>query len=149
MHLKFLIQQMMLFHMLIVYLNISNVVGEQSSRSDHISALRTGVLADIGNWYGPVYCDYDQWAIGFEFKSQTTRAPKSELTGAPKSELTATGLRLICSNNQRNTIEKIETDSPKEYGTWDEDIICNNGFLSALDQEDKYKYAREDWTSLV
>eukprot|EP01084_Bolivina_argentea_P281331 481325_1 len=144
MHLKFLIQQMMLFHMLIVYLNISNVVGEQSSRSDTINiySLRGGVLANIGNWYGPVYCDYDQWAIGFEFKSQTT--PKSELI----DDTAATGVRLICSNNQRNTIEKIETDSPKEYGTWDEDIICNNGFLSALSTRVELYEITKDWTSL-
>eukprot|EP01084_Bolivina_argentea_P275951 470704_1 len=111
---------MMLFStwlMIIAYLNTHDVVAELSSRNDETGSIMSMYLWNLyGDWYDPVYCDYDQWAIGFEFKSQTTL--KSDLI----DDTAGNGVRLICSNNQRNTIEKIETNSPKEYGTWDENI---------------------------
>eukprot|EP01083_Nonionella_stella_P294559 1001291_1 len=114
-------QSIVLSLTVITYLTIAY----RSARCDETEQL----ISEEGNftytwmkWYDPVYCDYDQWAIGFEFKSETTQLIFDDTAG--------NGVRLICSNDKRTKTEIIETKSPKHWGSWNENnASCDSNQL--------------------
>ena len=104
--------------MIILLLIMSMVNGYRFDRCDQNEELMSleGPLNASYNhtrWYPAVYCNSNEFAIGFRFKSEELQYLLDDTAG--------NGVRLICSDG-----EVIETASPKHWGTWSNNLLsCN------------------------
>eukprot|EP01084_Bolivina_argentea_P268131 455337_1 len=124
---------------LLLLINCSNgsITGPASSRSDaeeEIYVLPEGHEGDA-KWYPGndgsgnaqyVFCNEGQWAIGFQFKSESDQ-------GGSTDDTAGNGLRLECSTPNGLSTETIETSNPKNWGSWDTTTRdCGGGFVSGF-----------------
>jgi len=113
------------------------VIGIRYDRCDQNEILISleGPLNSTDNhtlWYPPVYCNPNEYAIGFRFKSEEDQGILDDTSG--------NGVRLICSDG-----EVIETANPKEWGTWSNNSLSCNETDSVESYLDGFRTYVEDY----
>eukprot|EP01084_Bolivina_argentea_P274413 467735_1 len=95
---------------------------------NNISMIQQLNNAPWGAWSEFVYCNDDEYAIGFKLKVEGDQSGGDDTA--------ANSLRLICASSHNATASEIYTTIEGNWGFWSSDILCpSNYYIIGFDQK--------------
>eukprot|EP01084_Bolivina_argentea_P308400 533279_1 len=106
------------FPIICIVINIIHVSSRKRLRREDKTQILTSAEAEWGNWSPWIYCDNEQYAIGFRLAVEPNQRGEDD-TGA-------NGFALICSSNSKRGREIIRAPNDAPWGV-EEGIKCRKG----------------------